>query len=158
MLGKAVKATRLVFARPRRAWLMVRIATWTVVLSSTARLCSLPTALSLLSAKTRKPQAGFDQPEVVTAIDAVLGVNLFVFRPICWKRATLLHRFLGLRGCDTIIVFGLRKDPGGELKGHAWVEAAGKPILERDEPNYTVTYRFPSAETCDVDLARMLAG
>jgi hypothetical protein len=54
-----------------------------------------------------------DQPEIVSAVDAVLGMNVLVFKPTCWKRASLLHRFLGLRGCDTIIVFGLRKDSAG---------------------------------------------
>ncbi|HWP55168.1 MAG TPA: lasso peptide biosynthesis B2 protein [Pyrinomonadaceae bacterium] len=147
---------QLIVVRPRRAWLMVRVAAWAVVLSSTVRFCSLPTALNLLTVK-RAGQYGasLDQPEIVSAVDAVLGMNVLVFEPICWKRATLLHRFLGLRGFDTTIVFGLRKDPAGELAGHAWLENAGKPILESDEPNYTVTYRFPSAEHCNVELARL---
>jgi len=147
---------QLIVVRPRRAWLMVRVALWTVVLSSTVRFCSLPTVLNLLTVKPAgKSGASFDQPEIVSAVDAVLGMNVLVFKPICWKRATLLHRFLGLRGCDTTIVFGLRKDPAGELAGHAWLENAGKPILEPVEPNYTVTYRFPSAEHCNVELARL---
>ena len=147
---------QLIIVRPRRAWFMVRVATWAVVLSSAARFCSLPTALNLLTVKPAgKPGASFDQPEIVSAVDAVLGVNIFVFKPICWKRASLLHRFLGQRGCDTTIVFGVRKDSAGELAGHAWLENGGRAILERDEPNYTVTYRFPSAEHCSVELARL---
>lgn len=147
---------QLIVIRPRRAWLMVRVAIWAVILSSAARFCSLPTALNLLTVKPAgKAGASFDQSEIVSAVDAVLGVNFFVFKPICWKRATLLHRFLGLRGCDTTIVFGLRKDSAGELAGHAWLENSGKPILERDELNYTVTYKFPSAEHCQVELAHL---
>jgi len=147
---------QLIIVRPRRAWFMVRVATWAVVLSSAARFCSLPTALNLLTVKPAgKPGASFDQPEIVSAVDAVLGVNFFVFKPICWKRASLLHRFLGQRGCDTTIVFGVRKDSAGELAGHAWLENGGRAILEPDEPNYTVTYRFPSAEHCSVELARL---
>jgi len=147
---------RLIVVRPRRAWLMARVATWAVVLSTTVRFCALPTALNLLTVKPAgKSGASFDQPEIVSAVDAVLGVNVLVFTPICWKRASLLHRFLGQRGCDTTIVFGLRKDSGGELAGHAWLENGGKAILESEEPNYTVTYRFPSAEHCHVELARL---
>jgi hypothetical protein len=147
---------QLIVVRPRRAWLLVRVAAWAVVLSSAVRFCSLPTALNLLTVKPGgKSAASFDQPEIVSAVDAVLGVNFLVFKPICWKRASLLHRFLGQRGCDTTIVFGVRKDSAGELAGHAWLENGGTAILERDEPNYTVTYRFPSAEHCNVELARL---
>jgi len=79
---------QLIIVRPRRAWLMVRVATWAVVLSSAARFCSLPTALNLLTVKpARKPGSSFDQPEIVSAVDAVLGVNFLLFKPICWKRA-----------------------------------------------------------------------
>lgn len=147
---------RLIVVRPRRAWLLVRVATWAVVLSLAARFCSLPTALNLLTVKPAGKAVGsFDQAEIVSAVDAVLGVNLLVLKPSCWKRATLLHRFLGLQGWTTTIVFGLRKDSAGELAGHAWLENSGQPILERDEPNYKVTYRFPSAEHCNVELARL---
>lgn len=147
---------RLFVVRPGRAWLMVRVATWAVVLSAAARFCSLPTALNLLTVKPAgKGGASFDQPEIVSAVDAVLALNFLVFKPACWKRASLLHRFLGQRGCDTTVVFGLRKDSAGQLAGHAWLENGGKVILEPDEPNYAVTYRFPSAEHCNVELARL---
>ena len=156
MLSKALRAVQLIVVRPRRAWLMVRVAAWAVVLSSTVRFCSLPTALNLLTVKRAGQSTGsFDQPEIVSAVDAVLALNFLVFKPICWKRASLLHRFLGQRGCDTTIVFGLRKDSAGELAAHAWLENGGKAILEREVPNYTVTYRFPSAEPCNVELARL---
>lgn len=158
MLDSTGKVLRLTLFRPRRAWLMARIAGWAVILSSAVRFRSLPSALQLLSVQPSQKQNGQDvlDDELSTAIDAVLGLDRFVFRPICWKRAALLHHFLGLQGCATTIVFGLRKDAKGELKGHAWLEENGRPVFERDEPNYTVTYRFPSTLTCDVDLARML--
>ena len=156
VLSKALRAVQLIVVRPRRAWLMVRVAAWVVVLSTTARFCPLPTALNLLTVKPAgKSGASFDQPEIVSAVDAVLGLKFLVFKPICWKRASLLHRFLGQRGCDTTIVFGVRKDSAGKLAGHAWLENGGKAILESEEPNYAVTYRFPSAEHCNVELARL---
>jgi len=135
---------------------MLRVAAWVVVLSTTARFCPLPTALNLLTVKREgKSGASFDQPEIVSAVDAVLALKFLVFKPICWKRASLLHRFLGQRGVDTTIVFGVRKDSAGELAGHAWLENGGKAILESEEPKYAVTYRFPSAEHCNVELARL---
>ena len=88
-------------------------------------------------------------------MDAVLGMNFFVFKPNCWKRATILHRFLAQRGLDTTIAFGLRKELNGELKGHAWLEFEGRPILETVPPAYTVTYTFPSTDRFDGELALM---
>ncbi len=153
MVQNALRAVRVMVLRPRRAWLMIRIAVWALVFSAAVRFRSLPSALQLLS-----PSAGgdlsrcADDEEIARAVQSVLGMNFFVFKQICWKRAALLHRFLGLRGYATTIVFGLRKEDSGELIGHAWLEANGKPILEGEDPNYTVTYTFPSTQECSVDL------
>ena len=46
----------------------------------------------------------------------------------------------GLRGLESTIVFGVRKEAAGELKGHAWLEHEGQPIFEPAPPAYTVTY------------------
>ena len=156
MLSKASKATRLIFARPRRAWLMAEIAAWTLVLSYALRFRSLPDALRILSVQNSASVEGkLDQMEIATAVDAVLGMNLAMFRQICWRRAILLHHFLGREGLATSIVFGLRINPGGEVLGHAWLETDGQPLLEAEPPNYRVTYRFPSDEICKVDLKQI---
>jgi hypothetical protein len=141
---------------PARAWLMARMAAWVLVLSGLVNFCSLPRALRLVSTGTRdKGKEKVDRAELSTAIDAVLGANFFVFKPNCWKRATVLHRYLALRGVATKIVFGLRKEPDGELKGHAWLEAEGQPILESAAPAYKTTYTFPSADPFEGELALM---
>jgi hypothetical protein len=136
---------------------MARMATWVVVLSGLVNLCSLPRALRIVSTSTRRRQNGIavDHAELSTAIDAVLGASFLVFKPNCWKRATVLHRYLALRGVATKIVFGLRKEANGELKGHAWLEADGQPILESAAPAYKITYTFPSADPFEVELALM---
>jgi len=92
--------------------------------------------------------------ELATAVDAVLGMNRFVFRPVCWKRAILLRKLLAEQGQPSAVVFGLRK-VSGKLTGHAWLESNGSPIYEAETPDYTVTYRFPSEEPCRVDLSQM---
>jgi hypothetical protein len=157
MLRAAINAIRLTLRQPARAWLMARMAAWVVVLSGLVKFCSLPRALSMVSAGTRGKRNGkeVDRAELSTAIDAVLGVNSFVFKPNCWKRATVLHRYLALQGVSTKIVFGVRKEPTGELKGHAWLESDGKPILESAAPAYQTTYTFPSAEPFEIELALM---
>ena len=136
--------------------LLGRIAVWTVILSVAVKLRSLPAALYLLS-YTPQENARLDvlrDRKTVTAVDAILGIDRFVFRPVCWKRAILLHRFLGKQGCASTVVFGVRK-VGGNLKGHAWLEVDGSPAYEVKQPDYVVTYRFPSDEDCAVDLTQM---
>ena len=136
---------------------MARMATWVTALSFLVRVCPLPRALQLVSTSTRSKQNGDAAriEELSTAIDAVLGMNFLIFKPNCWKRAAVLHRYLAMQGVATTIVFGLRKEPAGELKGHAWLEYEGRPILEPSPPAYKVTYKFPSADSFDVELALM---
>ena len=129
------------------------MAGWVVVLSVVARLLPLSRALQIVSTEVRRKSTEVDPVLLSTAIDALLEANVFVFKPSCWKRATVLHRYLALAGVATTIRFGVRKDGDRELKGHAWLELDGKPILESSRPVYTVTYSFPSNEPFNVDLA-----
>lgn len=139
---------------------MAQIAGWTLILAGALRFRSLPAALNMLSVQggRENPEGKLDQREIATAVDAVLGMNLAMFRQICWRRAILLHHFLGREGLATTVVFGLRINPGGEMRGHAWLEADGQVLLESEEPNYRVTYKFPSDDVCNVDLKQMPAG
>ena len=88
-------------------------------------------------------------------MDLLLRTDMFVFKPICWKRAAVLHRYLTLSGINSRIVFGVRRGAQGEVDGHAWLESNGAPILETTAPNYKVTYAFPSDEPFEADLASM---
>jgi transglutaminase superfamily protein len=150
-----VDALRLFFSRPRRAWLLSRIAIWTLILSYVARFHPLPSALRTLSGPTDRERCEpTSEGQLATAVDAVLGMNRFVFRPVCWKRAILLRKFLAERGRPSAVVFGVRNE-NGKLTGHAWLESNGSPIYEAETPDYTATYRFPSEEPCRVDLRQM---
>jgi hypothetical protein len=81
---------------------------------------------------------------VAQLLDALLGLNFLCFTPTCWKRAAVLHRQLALRGRETRVVFGVRREGGDPLAGHAWLEANGEPLFEKLLPEYAVTYCFPS--------------
>ena len=130
------------------------MAGWVVVLSVLARLLPLSRALQIVSTEVRTEiDRRVDPVQLSTAIDALLEAKVFVFKPSCWKRATVLHRYLALAGVATTIRFGVRREGDSELKGHAWLELDGKPILESSPPAYTVTYSFPSNEQFEVDLA-----
>ena len=136
--------------RPGEALLLCRMAWWVAVLSVTARFYSLPRALQIVAGSQRWKTAyaaDCDQEELARAIDLLLSADVLMFKPICWKRAAVLHRYLLRNGINTRIIFGVRNETGGKVAGHAWLEADGQPILESAPPEYVVTYSFPSNDT-----------
>ena len=142
-----LSAARFVLRNPREALLMLRMAGWVVLLSGLIRVQPLPRVLNLMT--PQKPvRSAIDQfpsnERMAQLIDLLLRIDAFVFRPICWKRAAVLHRYLALKGIPTRIVFGVRKENQGILDGHAWLELDDRPVFETSAPEYTVTYAFPS--------------
>jgi hypothetical protein len=133
---------------PREAWLLCRMGWWVAVLSVTARCFSLPRALRIVAGNQgRKRNSTTANPdELARAIDLVLSANALMFKPSCWKRAAVLHRYLQSSGINTRIMFGVRNEMSGEVAGHAWLEAGGQPILESAPPEYIVTYSWHSTE------------
>ena len=149
------RAARKANHRPAEAFLLLRMAGWVVLLSIAVKVFPLPRALRLLSTKTRitaETAEGKTQKRLADAVDLLLQTDLFILKPICWKRAAVLHRDLALNGIATQILFGVRRAPDGSVSGHAWLEAGGKPILETTTPGYVVTYAFPSNEPFEGDL------
>ncbi len=122
---------------------MLRMAWWVAVLSVMARCYSLPRALQIVAGNQKRSVEALNGEDLARAIDLLLSADVLVFKPICWKRAAVLHRYLSRNGTKTKIIFGVRNDSGGKFDGHAWLEADGQPILEKDPPNYVVTYSFP---------------
>ena len=142
--------------QPGEALLLCRMAWWVVVLSVAARRYSLPRALEIVAGQ---PSDGpvvtdpADQERLARVIDLLLSTDVWIFKPICWKRAAVLHRYLSRNGTPTCIIFGVRNDRSGKVTGHAWLEAEGQPILETTPPEYVATYRFPSNERFDPQFA-----
>lgn len=123
---------------------MLRMAWWVTVLSIVARCYSLPRALQIVAGNQKNKTSDVaTQEDLARAIDLLLSADVFVFKPICWKRAAVLHRYLMRNGTSTRIIFGVRNEAGGKVDGHAWLEANGRPILEKTPPEYVVTYSFP---------------
>ena len=149
---------RKLVLNPSETFLIARMALWVSILSLLVKLKPLPRALELVAARSKG--SSNEPPEetiqrLARAMDMLLRTELFVFKPICWKRAAVLHRYLALNGISSQIVFGVRKGPQGEIDGHAWLESDGEPILEATAPNYKVTYAFPSHDSFEVDLASL---
>lgn len=152
------RATRKFLAEPDEALLLCRMAWWVGVLSVAARCYSLPRALAIVAGRETKqaPPKDLALPQrLARAIDQLLSADVFLFKPICWKRAAVLHRYLSRNGVTTRIIFGVRNEANGRVAGHAWLEAEDGPILENTPPEYVVTYRFPSNERFDPQLATL---
>ena len=142
--GVASRTFTLVRRNPRRALLIFRMANWLVLFTILMRFLSMPRALQFVSAPLRNGAGKSDEKELASAVDSLLSADVFVFRPSCWKRAAILHRYLALGGIESRINFGMRKDGDGEMRGHAWLERSGRAILETTPPDYKVTYSFPA--------------
>jgi hypothetical protein len=138
----AAAAVKLVLREPGSLLLSVRMGAWILLITIVAPLVPLTTMLRLAETRLRRPSSAFlPADEIGRRIDRLLHAG-FVKDGSCWKRATVLRRYLLLNGIESDVVFGVRKE-SGELKGHAWLEREGAPFLEREEPLYTVTFRHP---------------
>lgn len=158
MLRLLGRGSRELMRNPGESFLILRMAIWVFVLSFLVRRQPLPRALQIVAVKTPGPAKDFPGDtarRLARAVDLLLGADLLVFKPICWKRAAILHRYLALNGIATRIVFGVRKGAKGEVDGHAWLESGGQPILEATAPNYKVTYTFPSHDPFNLELASL---
>ena len=133
--------------RPREGLLLARMGFWVAALSLMVKVLPLPRAMAAL--RPRRTRSANPDPEATQArlaalLDMLLGADFWVFTPTCWKRAPVLHRYLALSGIDTRVLFGVRREGSDALSGHAWLEAGGRPILEKTPPDYKVTYSFPN--------------
>jgi hypothetical protein len=141
-----MRAGRLVYREPSEALLLARMAVWVLLVSLGARALTLPHLLKITTPRRRVSQSIANvelETRMARSIDSLLAINLFVFRPVCWKRAIVLQRYLALGGIRTRIVFGVKRADEQLLAGHAWLEAGNQPLLETKLPQYTITYAFP---------------
>jgi hypothetical protein len=137
-------AIRLGVHDPRSLLLTARMTAWIVLISIVARLVPLPTMLRLAETRRRwSPATRLPAEEIARRIDRVFHAGL-VTDGSCWKRSAVLRRYLLLNGIETDVVFGVRKESESKLAGHAWLERDGEPFLEREPPQYTVTFRHPA--------------
>lgn len=144
----AVRGCSFAQRDPRGAVLALRMAVWIMFISGMVKVFALPRVFTVITPRNR---ARLEEVELDSAnfrmaqlADRLLNLNFLVFTPICWKRAAVLYRYLALYGIRSSVIFGVRKDDGGQLIGHAWLEVEGSPVLEKNPPDYHVTYTFPA--------------
>jgi hypothetical protein len=148
VLRVAARAAGFAAREPHSAFLLLRMAFWVAALTLLLKVWPLPRVLKFLTPRPRPAPAAGEREEIQAGLarllDQLLATDFWVFTPTCWKRAPVLHRYLALRGIQTRVVFGVRREERRELDGHAWLEAEGKPLLETNAPNYAVTFSHPS--------------
>jgi transglutaminase superfamily protein len=158
LLRLVIRGSSKLVRNPGESTLILRMAAWVSILSLLVKFQPLPRALQMVSVRVQgdcQDQSIETERKLARAIDLLLGTDLLIFKPSCWKRAAILHRYLALHGIATRIVFGMRKAADGEVDGHAWLEIGGKPILETAVPSYKVTYAFPSHDVCNFELSSL---
>ena len=124
----------------RGASVAMRMTAWIAFLTVFGRVLPLRTTLRLLDTRRRGPRR-VSAERLAAIADGVFRAD--VVHRSCWKRAAVLRRYLLLNGIETAVVFGVRKGEE-KLAGHAWLERDGRPFLEGAEPDYVVTFRYPS--------------
>jgi hypothetical protein len=119
---------------------------WVVLVSSAARLCSIPRLFKLVTPLGQgvfRCETRLAPSRLAAMLDEILRTNVAALTPTCWKRAAVLYRYLRLAGHEPRILFGLRKPADPPLTGHAWVEVNGTPVFEATPPDFVVVYSFP---------------
>ncbi len=139
-----MRTASLVWRSPRSLRLAIWFLFWLAVFSLLTRFSSVSGGMKLLSPRPRRPHSHPAIPPVTAALilDRLLSLDLWFIRPLCWKRAILLHRHLALEGVRTRIVFGVNRAGESILSGHAWLELDGHPFLEKSPPDYRVSFVF----------------
>ena len=89
------RASRKLVSQPGEALLLCRMAWWVSVLSVAARCFSLPRALAIVAGgetSTTRADDAETQKRLARTIDLLLSADILHLKPICWKRAAVLHR------------------------------------------------------------------
>src|SRR5262245_35982076 len=88
---------RAVWREPDVGFLALRMASWIVVLSALAPLCSIPRAFRLITPLGRgifACERRLAPARLAAVLDEMLRLDVAAFTPICWKRAAILYRYL----------------------------------------------------------------
>lgn len=146
----ALRVSSFIYHKPGASWLLIRMASWVGMLTVLIRILPLPRMLKLMQPRRRVtpcPNIGDAETQdgLAQLLDMLLRTEFLCFTPTCWKRAPILQRYLALRNIESQVVFGVRREEDNRLKGHAWLEVNGEPLLEKESPDYIKIFTFPSS-------------
>ena len=102
---------------------------WVCLLAAHAALRFLPVRRveALLERLAGKDRAEISSAHLARLVDAAARFHL---RPItCLPRSLALRALLRRHGIEADLLIGVRREDG-EIKAHAWIEDAGRPVGE----------------------------
>lgn len=118
-----------------RGWTEVavmRIATWTLPYSRVRGIVSRRSAARAAAALTRPERERIAWAIIVASAYVPGGRN-------CLVRALATEAMLGRFGYDGELKIGVARTADGQLRAHAWLESAGRPIIgDFDLDNYAM--------------------
>jgi len=143
--GLKTAYTKVAALRLRELWLLMSSAGLVVILPALQWVLTLPALVTVYGAKmlpTILPP--LDPDRLLFLIRGLLQRHIGLIRPNCMKQSLVLFHFLRQWGYPVTLYFGVAKQ-GGTLAGHCWVELAGRPFGERDDPRraFAIAYAFP---------------
>lgn len=146
MLARLQAVIRKVSAlRLRELWLLMSSAGLLVALPILQRVLTLPALVALFGTNILPTLLPPLEPErLLYLIRGLLHQRIGMIRPNCMKQSLVLFHFLRQWDAPVTIHFGATTRDGA-LEGHCWVELAGQPFGEKDDPQraFSVTYAFP---------------
>jgi hypothetical protein len=116
-----------------------------VALPVLQRVLTLPALITLYGARVPLTiLSPLDPDRLLFLIRGLLHQRIGMIRPNCMKQSLVLFHFLRKWGAPVTIHFGVTKQHDA-LEGHCWVELAGQPFGEKDDPHraFATMYTFP---------------
>jgi transglutaminase superfamily protein len=124
--GRQIHRILQILKSPADAWLIIRMMTWALVLPVLKRLISLQRLAQLMWVAPKTNLRNPIQEQKIATIVRWLYVFTFSTEKTCLQRSLILYRFLSLNHANPQLMTGLRREPGKNWQGHAWVMVDGK--------------------------------
>jgi hypothetical protein len=119
-----------IFKNPSDIWLLLRIASWALILPVLKRLIPLKSLAKFMWVPAKKEGTAEQERKIATL---VRWLYKFIFpQNTCLERSLLLYRFLSRNNSDPRLVTGMRRADDHSWKGHAWILMGGKPFGESE--------------------------
>jgi Transglutaminase-like superfamily len=121
----------------RELWLFVRVLAVAPFFQLLLRL-PLPVVDQIIAKMRRPAPQGLEPQRVAAVVGAAQTFAHPVVRHGCLTRGLTLYWLLAEPSSDLRLCFGLG-GPADDFTGHCWIERAGEPYLETEDPRE----RFP---------------
>lgn len=111
------------------AWLVLRMAAWSIALPALKHVVPLRTLVKLAWAGSKTRRTRVRERRIVRLSGALPRLRLPHRHANCLERSLLAYRFLAEANADPTLVVGVARAESG-VQGHAWVLVDGRPVHE----------------------------